>query len=89
MHLMPSLLPQRKEKIAASAPAGTPRRPAGQAIHGVGIDWTFAGEAVEHGGFLVRAAAVGVSLGGLLVTALMLGIVSGRRRPSVLFAIKP
>ena len=48
-----------------------------QAIHGVGIDWTFAGEAVEHGGFLVRAAAVSVSLGGMMVTALMLGLVSG------------
>ncbi|BDA49994.1 Ion channel DMI1 [Coccomyxa sp. Obi] len=47
-----------------------------QAIHGVGIDWTFAGEAVEYGGFLVRATAVFVSLGGMLVTALMLGIVS-------------
>ncbi len=43
----------------------------------MGIDWTFAGEAVEHGGFLVRAAAVSVSLGGMLVTALMLGLVSG------------
>ena len=48
-----------------------------QAIAGVGIDWTFAGEAVEYGGLLVRATAVGVSLGGMLVTALMLGIVSG------------
>ena len=48
-----------------------------QAIHGVGIDWTFAGEAVEYGGFLVRATAVLVSLGGMLVTALMLGLVSG------------
>ena len=48
-----------------------------QAIHGVGIDWTFAGEAVEHGGFLVRATAVSVSLGGMMVTALMLGLVSG------------
>lgn len=48
-----------------------------KAIHGVGIDWTFAGEAVEYGGFLVRATAVFVSLGGMLVTALMLGIVSG------------
>ncbi len=43
----------------------------------MGIDWTFAGEAVEYGGFLVRATAVFVSLGGMLVTALMLGIVSG------------
>ena len=50
-----------------------------QAIHGVGIDWTFAGEAVEYGGFLVRATAVLVSLGGMLVTALMLGLVSGMR----------
>ncbi len=48
-----------------------------QAIHGVGIDWTFAGEAVEYGGFLVRVTAVLVSLGGMLVTALMLGLVSG------------
>ena len=48
-----------------------------QAIHGVGIDWTFAGEAVEYGGFLVRGTAVLVSLGGMLVTALMLGLVSG------------
>jgi hypothetical protein len=48
-----------------------------QAIHGVGIDWTFAGEAVEYGGFMVRATAVLVSVGGMLVTALMLGIVSG------------
>ena len=48
-----------------------------QAIHGVGIDWTFAGEAVEFGGFLVRGTAVLVSLGGMLVTALMLGLVSG------------
>ena len=47
------------------------------AIHGVGIDWTFAGEAVEYGGFLVRGTAVLVSLGGMLVTALMLGLVSG------------
>ncbi|CAL5222099.1 g4408 [Coccomyxa viridis] len=47
-----------------------------QAIHGVGIDWTFAGEAVEYGGFLVRGTAVLVSLGGMLVTALMLGLVS-------------
>ena len=45
----------------------------------MGIDWTFAGEAVEYGGFAVRATAVCVSLGGLLVTALMLGIVSGAR----------
>ena len=43
----------------------------------MGIDWTFAGEAVEHGGFLVRATAVSVSLGGMMVTALMLGLVSG------------
>ena len=48
-----------------------------QAIHGVGIDWTFVGEAVEYGGFLVRVTAVLVSLGGMLVTALMLGLVSG------------
>lgn len=43
----------------------------------MGIDWTFAGEAVEYGGFMVRATAVLVSVGGMLVTALMLGIVSG------------
>ena len=47
---------------------------------GVGIDWTFAGEAVEYGGFLVRGTAVLVSLGGMLVTALMLGLVSGESR---------
>lgn len=51
----------------------------------MGIDWTFAGEAVEYGGFLVRATAVFVSLGGMLVTALMLGIVSGAHKaPSAL-----
>ena len=48
-----------------------------QAIAGVGIDWTFAEDAVKYGGLPVRATAVAVSLGGLLVTALMLGIVSG------------
>jgi hypothetical protein len=48
-----------------------------QAIAGVGIDWTFAEDAVKYGGLPARATAVAVSLGGLLVTALMLGIVSG------------
>lgn len=45
-----------------------------QALAGVGLDWTFAGEA--ESGVAQRFVALFVSIGGMLVTALMLGIVS-------------
>ena len=52
----------------------------GQAIEGVGINWSFAeseADADAVNSLPVRVCACLVSIGGMLVTALMLGIVSG------------
>ena len=50
-----------------------------EALAGVGIDWTFAGETendwMNISGFSTRVVAIMTSLGGMFITALLLGIV--------------